>query len=213
MIDNYADLPLGRYLDIEAVSKDTDRDELDRQVAIVALLSGIAEKDLLALPIADYSALAAKTAFLGQPCPEGRTARQYIVGDYTLIPTDDLTKITTAQYIDFQTYAPEGAERFVEILSVFLIPKGHKYNDGLYDIPRLQGAIREHLSVADAITLSAFFLRKFVALMRATQTSSERLAKGIKDPRKRLLAMKAAFEARERMKATLSVFAGVGLPT
>lgn len=205
MIDNYADLPLGRYLDIEAVSRDTALEDIDRQVRIIAILSGRTERDLLAAPIAEYADLAAKTAFLARPCPAGRTARQYIAGDFTLIPTADLTRVTTAQYIDFQTLAPQGDARFVELLSVFLIPKGCAYNEG-YDIAEVQAAIREHLSVQDAIALSAFFLTRFTALMRATLRSSERAAKGIRNREKRAAAMREV----EKTKALLSDFAGGG---
>ena len=206
MIDNYTDLPIGRYLDIEAVSRDTALEDIDRQVRIIAILSGRTERDLLAAPIAEYADLAAKTAFLARPCPAGRTARQYIAGDFTLIPTADLTRVTTAQYIDFQTLAPQGDARFVELLSAFLIPKGCKYNEG-YDIAEVQAAIREHLSVQDAIALSAFFLKRFTALMRATLRSSERAAKGIRNREKRAAAMREV----EKTKALLSDFAGGGL--
>lgn len=212
MIDNYADLPIGLYQDIEAVSKDTDRDELDRQVAIVALLSGIAEKDLLALPIADYSALAAKTAFLAQPCPEGRTARQYIVGPFTLVPTDDLARINTAQYIDFQQMAGDPEGNFVALLSIFLLPKGKRYNED-YDIAEVQAAIREHLSVQDAITLSAYFFGLWASLTRVTLNSSERLARKIRNPEKRKELTEQARALRKMLAGMASPVAGGGSTT
>lgn len=213
MIDNYADLPLGVYQDIEAVSKDESRDEIDRQVAIVALLSGLTEKDVLALPITDYSALAAKTAFLASPVPDGiRVAKTYICGDFTLVPTDDLTKITTAQYIDFQSLAAKPDENFVAILSVFLLPKGCKYNEG-YDIADVQNAIREHLSVQDAITLSAYFFGLWVSLTQTTLNYSERLARKIRNPEKRKELTEQARQLRKMMAGMASPASGAGSTT
>lgn len=212
MIDNYADLPLGRYLDIEAVSRDDALEDIDRQVRIIAILSGRTERDLLAAPIAEYADLAAKTAFLARPCPAGRTARQYIAGDFTLIPTADLTKVTTAQYIDFQTFAPDADAHLVELLSVSLVPEGMTYNDG-YDLADVQAAIREHLSVQDALALVADFFRRWLALTRATLNSLDKELKKadrIKDATKRA-KLQAEIVLRKKQLRTLSTPVGDGL--
>ena len=57
-------------------------------------------------------------------------AKKYILGTFELIPCRDFRKVETGQYIDFQTYAPDLDNRLVEFLSVILVPKGHRYNDG-----------------------------------------------------------------------------------
>lgn len=213
MIDNYADLPLGVYQEIEAISREEGTEDIDKQVRIVALLSGMSEKDLLALPIADYSALAAKTIFLSQPIPDGvRVAKSYICGPFTLIPTDDLAKITTAQYIDFQALAPKPDENFVQLLSVFLVPKGCKYNDG-YDPKDVQNSIREGLSVQDAITLTGYFFGLWASLMRDTLNSSEKLARKIRNPKKRMELMGQVKALRKMLAGMASPVAGGGSTT
>ena len=162
IIDNYADLPVGLYMEILATSR-ADMEDIDKQVRIISLLSGMPETQVLTLPIPDYKALAAATEFLTEPCQEGRVAKSYRLGGMDLVPTSDLTKITAAQYIDFQTLSKGGDERTVELCSVFLVPKGHKYNDG-YDIADVQDAIRRHLSVQDVVTIAAFFFTQICGI-------------------------------------------------
>lgn len=181
IIDNYADLPVGLYMDIIAVDR-SPLGEFDKQVRIISILSGMAEADILALPIPEYKRIAAETEFLIHPCQEGRMAKSYRLGDLVLVPTQDLTKITAAQYIDFQTLSQEGEEKTVELCSVFLVPKGHKYADG-YDIADVQDAIRRHLSVQDVVTLAAFFLRKYAESIVSSLTFCKREIRRTKDPK------------------------------
>lgn len=191
IINNYADLPVGLYMDILAVDRST-LGEFDKQVRIISILSGMAEADILALPVPEYKRIAAATEFLIHPCQEGRMAKSYRLGDLVLVPTQDLTKITAAQYIDFQTLSQEGEEKTVELCSVFLVPKGHKYADG-YDIADVQDAIRRHLSVQDVVTLAAFFLRKYAELIVFSLTSCKRELRRTRDPK---LEAKLELEAK-----------------
>lgn len=182
IIDNYRDLPIGTYMDIQAACKDESLDELGKQVRIISLLANASEDDILNLPIADYKRLVAKSRFLEAPSPDspGRIAKEYRIGGFTLVPTSDFRKITTAQYIDFQTFSAQGEDKYVEILSCFLVPKGHKYGDG-YDTMEVQDAIRQNVSVAETLSMAAFFLTRYVRLIRYSLTYSRRLLQRMKE--------------------------------
>ena len=211
VIDSYARLPIGLYLDIVEVSRQ-DADEFDKQVRILSMLAGTTEAAILALPVPTYKEYVTAAAFLGHPCKEGRIASSYKLGDFVLVPTTDIAKLTAAQYIDFQTLSREGESKTVELCSVFLVPKGHKYNEG-YDIADVQRAIRENLTVQDVISLAAFFLRRYVASIRSSLTYCKRILRRTRDPKLRT-------ELEERMKETekeaarlLSLSDGDGSPT
>ena len=164
IIDNYRDLPIGMYLDICAIDKDESIDELQRQVSIIAILTGRTEEEIYNLPLEQYRELAAKTSFLAREYDgEVLTAKTYGINGMVLIPIDDYRKITTAQYIDFQTFAREPEKNIVELLSCMLVPKGKKYNQD-YDVLELQKALRMHLSVADALSLLAFFFHQMASV-------------------------------------------------
>lgn len=208
MITSYKELPLGRYMDIVAAVEKTE-DPLQRQVAVVALLGGISEDEVLDLPVAEYKAMLVAGAFIEQPCPERlmKVADTYRLGKYELIPTKDFRKITTAQYVDYLSFIKDtkGVEQnAAQILSVFLIPKGCKYNEG-YDIAEVQRAIRDTMSVADALALTAFFLRRYVKSIKASLGFSRRLLQRMKGQRAETL--------EERLQSlTLLTRSGDGSP-
>lgn len=172
IIDNYRNLPIGKYLEILSLSQDESVDALEQQVKTISILTGLTEDDVLALPITKYKELAGKTKFLENGY-DGKlqVAKSYGLGGMELIPVKDFAKITTAQYVDFQNLSKEGDQYLVETLSTLLIPKGKKYMDG-YEIEDVRQAIRENLSVADVLSLSAFFLTKFVKSIKDFQTYS-----------------------------------------
>ena len=83
MIDNYRDLPIGMYLDICEIDRREDLEEINKQVCIISILTGMAEEDILNLPLDEYRELAAKTRYLSHPYDgEVLTAKNYIVGKW-----------------------------------------------------------------------------------------------------------------------------------
>lgn len=99
--------------------------------------------------------------------------------------------MTTAQYIDFQTYTQDTMRNLPQILSCLLIPQGKKYNTD-YDIIEVQDAIRTHLSVTDCNRLSAFFLRRWRISIKGMLIYSRWQIKRVKDKSKRAQLMQEA---------------------
>lgn len=164
-IDNYRDLPVGKYEEIVHICRE-EMTDVDRRVAIVSVLSGLTEDEVLRLPLDKFTEYSAKSRFIEVECPENMipgVARNYPIGGFVLLPVTDIRKITAAQYIDFQTFAQDRENKFVELLSCFLIPRGCEYNDG-YDILDVHRAIREEMSVAECLALLAFFFQRLAAV-------------------------------------------------
>ena len=190
IIDNYHRLPIGKYLDIVNLC-DTEMDDVDRKVKIVAILTGLTDDEVLNLPITEFTECCAKAKFLDKQCPENLipgVSRSYPIGGFVLLPVTDIRKITTAQYIDFKTFEKDKEHKFVEMLSCFLVPRGKEYNEG-YDILDVHNAIREEMSVAEVLALLAFFFKSWEKLIRSTLTSSIREAMKIDPEGTRKLVM------------------------
>lgn len=199
IIDSYDKLPLGVYLDIMALVEDTTLEEDDRQLSIIALLTGETEDTLLKLPILDFRKLAEKARFLEEEVPRPAAVPKVIrLGGIDLIPTTKITKITTAQFVDYQTCVKEGNKRLVEMLSCFLVPAGCEYNEG-YDIDYVQNAIRDYLTVTQAQGLAAFFFRRWTALVGSSLIYSALMARRIRPKEKRK-------EMKEQIKSTWEDF-------
>lgn len=178
MITDYKHLPVGKYLDIIAIPRDTE--QLDYQVRVVAILNDMSDDDVLDLPLPRYKELAAAADFLTAPVlKDGRNPfdgknvpTSYTLGGQKMKLTVDPSKMTVAQYVDFQTFAKQDAPANLPlVLSCILVPEGKQYNEG-YDVAEVHALIRDTFPVYDAFALSAFFLRKWLHLMRVTLTSS-----------------------------------------
>lgn len=177
IIRDFRSLPMGKYEDILKVMKDDSLEEIDRQVEVISILTDTDKDTILSLPITDYKEMVIASRFLAvAPEVSSKVAKEYIIGDYRLVPTDDIRKIITAQYKDFQEYVKDIENNVVEILSCFLIPKGKKYLED-YDVLDVQTAIREELSVSDAMNLCAFFMMRLGDLMVSSLTSLKKESK------------------------------------
>ena len=206
IIDNYRKLPIGKYNEIVKLCE-TEMDEVDRKVKIVGILTGLTDDEVLALPLTDFTECCAKAKFIDLPCPETlipSVSKSYPVGEFNLVPVTDMRKVTTAQYIDFLSFSKDKEHNIVEMLSCFLVPKGMDYNEG-YDILDVHNAIKEEMSVAEVLALLAFFFGSWTRSINSTLSSSERMARRVKDKGKRQMMM-------ERIEELRSTISGVGSP-
>ena len=206
IIDNYRKLPIGKYNEIVKLCE-TEMDEVDRKVKIVGILTGLTDDEVLALPLTDFTECCAKAKFIDLPCPETlipSVSKSYPVGGFNLVPVTDMRKVTTAQYIDFLSFSKDKEHNIVEMLSCFLVPKGMDYNEG-YDILDVHNAIKEEMSVAEVLAVLAFFFGSWTRSIHSTLSSSERMARRVKDKEKRQMIM-------ERIAELRSTISGVGSP-
>lgn len=208
IIDNYRDLPYGKYEEIVRLCE-TEMTDVDRKVAVISVLTGKTEDEVLKLPLDTFTRYSAATRFLEAECPENlipAVSKTYPVGGFVLVPVADMRKVTAAQYIDFQTFAEDRDHKAVEMLSCFLIPRGCEYNDG-YDVLDVHRAIREEMSVATVLSLLAFFFKSWVESIKAIRTSLKREARRIRNPERRAAMLTAIAALRD------SLTAGDGSPT
>lgn len=94
----------------------------------------------------------------------------YILNGKRYILTNDLSKITTAQYIDYMNYINSGVDinTYNNFLAIFFIPEGHEYNDG-YNLNEVKNNIDNYLSIVDATSIAGFFLRYAKRLLKIFQ--------------------------------------------
>lgn len=176
MIRDYEHLPIGIYEQIHALAQGEDND-----VAIVALLAGKTEEELMNTPLPEYRALRDGASFLfTQPHASRGVRHTYRLGGFVLRLDQRLEKITTAQYIDFKEYAKAGTDDICKYLAIVLIPDGKDYNTG-YDLEAVTEAIRAEMSVPDALAIRSFFADRLGRLTAATLTSFRRMAAKMKE--------------------------------
>lgn len=204
MIDNYNKLTIGKYQEVLEAIRDYE-DEHERNTALIAVLSDQEPDEVLNLSLSEYKARVDGLRFLLEEPVQAPIKNRYRIGNMELDLCADLSKLTAGQYIDYQTFIKDVEKNMVELLSVFLIPKGKKYGD--YDMGEVHEAIRENLSICDALGLSAFFLALSQALIESTLTSLIRMMKKMKRKAKTPEEKKKLEEAIMNLEA-----GGAGLP-
>lgn len=204
MIDNYNKLTIGKYQEVLEAIRDYE-DEHERNTALIAVLSDQEPDEVLNLSLSEYKARVDGLRFLLEEPVQAPIKNRYRIGNMELDLCADLSKLTAGQYIDYQTFIKDVEKNMVELLSVFLIPKGKKYGD--YDMGEVHEAIRENLSICDALGLSAFFLALSQALIESTLTSLIRRMKRMKRKAKTPEERQKLEEAIMNLEA-----GGAGLP-
>lgn len=197
MITSYDNLPYRDYLRIIDIVEDKDRSEFDKQVALVAILDGKTEAQVLDLPIADFKACAKQLAFLEAPAPDPvpvRPPNHIRLGGFDLrivMPE----KMNTAQFVDYQQLLPQGRSAMPSLLSVFLVPVGKVYghtgddDPKAYDIEAVRAAVAT-ITVTRLEGVAAFFLmrwrQRLSRSLRSLDRRLERMIPLVKDPAKQL---------------------------
>ena len=144
---------------------ESDTDDIEKQIQMVSVLTGKSVKEVEDLPISEYHSLAKKTVFLmREPAVEQIKSNTVKINERVYVITNDVTKITTAQYIDFQEYMKQG-KNLTNVLSTLLVPKGEKYGEA--DFLEVKKDI-ERLPICTALGLNAFFLQRFAKLIANT---------------------------------------------
>ena len=194
MIESYDKLPLCKWFEISDILVSEDAD-IDKQIDMICVLGDYERDYVEGLKIEDYSKLVQKTGFIMTQPKVSLPEKTYTLGEFKLEPMLNAKDMNVAQYTDYSTYLQltDIQERMVGLISVFLIPKGKKYNDG-YSIEKVKELILTELTVDKAMSLSAFFLDYTKAWLKGMQTC---LAK-------RLRKMKLTKEQREEMEKALA---------
>ena len=158
-------LTAAQYWDIYDILNSGNPD-LNKQVQLVSLISGLEESQIWELPIEEATDLINQLSFLEDfKLLDNFKPKSIKVGNLELKLIQDISKLTYAQYVDFQNYIQEPLRtNYYKVLSVFMVPKGSKYNEG-YDLLDIQALIRENLTWQQVQSLLAFFLNKLVSLI------------------------------------------------
>lgn len=172
IIDSWDKMPVGFLKDIHRITSDESLSEDDKSLQSAAILAHISYDTLLNLPLDEAQELVARTAFLYEKPEKKKIRKTYTLNGRTYVPIMPMEDMTTAQFIDFNSLINDIDERLPEILSIFLVPKGHKYNDG-YDKNTVVKDIAERLMVTEALGMASFFINGYKKYAMRTLLYSE----------------------------------------
>lgn len=164
---NWQQISINDYMELQEIVN--REDAVDVEVGIVALLCGVDEDEIGKLPILEYQRLRREAQFIASfPEVHNKAPKIITIGDKKYDVITNMRKLTTAQYIDFQTYLKmgDGIDNLPNLLSVFILPKGSKYGDESYDVDKLKNDIKEYLPATTAFEMCGFFQKTFLNSIR-----------------------------------------------
>lgn len=156
--NNWDEITWKEYEHIEQILN-TDIPLDYKTVHLISVLTGKSVEELEVLPISQFQKLLPALEFL-QTEPETHTHQfEYTINGREYDFRGKIDELTTAQYIDYRAYMDEEDKDVIKLMSVFLIPKGHDYNDG-YDMEQVKSDIGDMCWLD--VRAAAFFFRAWL---------------------------------------------------
>ena len=154
---NWTDISINQYNNIKDLYLDTDLSDEDRLILQINILFGV---DALKLKTSELHKYVNEMKFLGSKIPKMKLKKEYQLGNNTYTLKKDLRNLTVAQWIDWQNFLKDGSDtdNYANLLSILFFPKGEKEYGENYDIEQVRQDINNHLSIAEAMSISSFFL-------------------------------------------------------
>lgn len=168
---SWKDVTLKQFMELQELLK--IEDETDRLLAVAELLLG---EEVVDLPIAEFTKRVREIDFIKNPLPDEAPQKKIEVNGRKYNVDCLLGNIKTGQYIDYINHGNSGD--FAKMLSVFLIPEGHKYNDG-YDMEEVFSDIND-LPITFVNSAAFFFARQFKTFIQIFQRYSIKQLKKMK---------------------------------
>lgn len=176
MIKSWKELSVRKYKEISSLKEDEDW-----QWNALAILNDTTYEDIVNRPLEETMLLSRDMRrWISDKWIIHPVKKHYVVNgrkyDFRGYPKD----ITTAMYVDFQNVGRNIPEDMVNMLSIFMVPEGKRYNDG-YDLEDVKKDMEE-FNVEDAMSVCDFFSSLFQVLYRrAVKQAQKALKKAKKD--------------------------------
>ena len=163
------DLPLAKYLKTLEIFNDESLSDLDKNIEILAIYADTTVDSILKLRpdvVEEYFAEMSNSISSYKPSNSKRP-KKIKINDKVYTINYNIGKLNMAQYIDFQQIIVKKnyLENLPALLSIFIIPKGHKYNDD-YDIIELRNILENNITLDEALSIIFFSKMKSISLIK-----------------------------------------------
>lgn len=170
----YKDINLKEYKKIVEINNRELDSNLEKDIAVLSVLLGVEESEVYNLSIVELRSLIEQINWVYEYefKPTGKLVNKLKIDgiEYTVNP--DINSFTVSQYMDFQNFWDKRNERMGNLLAVFIIPKGKKYNEG-YDVIELADRLEEIFTLDDWNNVCFFFLKNYLTSIKASLLYSD----------------------------------------
>lgn len=170
----WSDVQLYQFNKLQEVLEIENEEE--KMIQITQILMG---DDVINLPVSEFAKKTKELEFLKESIPTNVPPKKITVNGKKYFIDCLLGNVTTAQYIDFINHSK--TSDIAKMLSAFIIPEGHKYNDG-YDMMEVINDIN-NLPITVVNDIAFFFGRQFNTFIKIFQYSLIKKIKKKKIPK------------------------------
>lgn len=163
------DLPLAKYLKTLEIFNDASLSDLDKNIEILAIYADTTVDSILKLrpDVVEEYFVEMSNSISSYKSSNSKRPKKIKINDQVYTINYNIGKLNMAQYIDFQQIIVKKnyLENLPALLSIFIIPKGHKYNDD-YDIIELRSILENNITLDEALSIIFFSKMKSISLIK-----------------------------------------------
>ena len=184
---SWQNISIEEYIELQDVVLENE-EELEQEDIILREIQILYHIDPMTLDLPKFKKYVESLRFMSQPMPNMKIKDSYNLGGNIYYLHKKLEQFKVGQYIDYQRIMQDkkGVESYPDFIALFLTPdEDSVYGDG-YDVATVINDIRKYMSIADATSIAAFFLKScklFTAL--SLLYSNRKAMKTVKDRKKR----------------------------
>lgn len=154
-------------------------DDTEKTLAVAEAILG---DEVCNLPLKEFNEATKQLDFLKEEVPtKNHPPKNLEINGRKYVMDCLLGNVSTAQYVDYMNHCKGENPDVSKMLSVFIIPEGHKYNDG-YDMLQVMNDIKG-LPIPIVNSAAFFFGKQFNVFMKIFQRYSIKQLKKTDIPR------------------------------
>ena len=193
---DWTNITIQQYIELQDLFLE-NKDELEQEDIMLQEIQILYRVDPLLLDLQTFKKYVESLKFMKKEIPKMKIKDKYNLGGNIYYLHKKLEQFKVGQYIDYQRImqTKKGIDAYPEFLALFITTEEDgTYGDG-YDVAQVIADIRKYMSIADATSIAAFFLRSckmFTAL--SLLYSNRKARKTIKDRKTRKQLRKKTME-------------------
>lgn len=179
----WTNISINEYLELQSLLLDNE-ENLDDEDLVLRQIQILTGRNPYTMSITEFKKCVGSLKFLSKPMPKMKLKDSYNLNGNVYYLHKDITEFKMGQYMDYERIlqAKKGVDAYPEFLALFLTPsKDDSYGDG-YNVQTVVNDVANYMSIADASSMSAFFLRLSKAfIVNSLWYSMHKVTKKMKD--------------------------------
>lgn len=166
---SWKDVTIKEYNDICGILKREQDSELEKQIAVAAIIYGKSEKEMYDLDVAALRKVLADIEWINKPFKfdlRWKHNKLNINGKKCKV-IQNIESLPVSAYLDFQNYWDKRDENIGNVLACFIIPEPNRYNEN-YDVRDFAEELERTLSIEDWNAIAFFLLKNWLISIRAS---------------------------------------------